>query len=254
MVQPSKPSPSYKVEWFPNPTSEDKDFSWRSEYVPLGHLRPFRYFGQILGGTARTEWHRTVSNAITAMATCAVTDKFHVRGAWPTVEFRCRGVWLGSELIVVGDTIDVVGTGSGPTPSTMTVQAMVIHQTYGEGGREGHAELRVTGESSAAPGQPLTVLLPDVIGRFHGLEAQRAWFGDAVDAADQAETMDQARQISAREDSRRRDRCPWYLADDRIEQLGLTRFNSKAVGRAEPAPFSARQLERTLSVIRRMSA
>ena len=253
MVRPSKTTPSYKVEWFPNPTSHDKDFSWRSEYVPLNHLRPFRYFGRILGGTDWTAWHPTVSNAITAMATCAVTDKFHVRGAWPTVEFRCRGVWLGSELVVVGDTIDVVGTGSGPSPGTMTVQTLVIHQAYGEDGREGSAELRLTGESSATPGQSLTVLLPDVIGRSHGLEAQRAWFGEAVDAAEQAEIMDQARQISAHEDSRRPNRCPWYLADDRIEQLGLTRFNSKAVGRAEPVRFSARYLERTLSVIRRGS-
>ncbi len=219
----------YKVEWYPDPTSDDKDYSWRSAYVPLHHIRPFRYHGRVLQSVPRDSWHPTITHANKAMATCALTDQYHVRGRWPEAEVTCRGVWVGSELLVLGDTVHYLIRLSGSTHLKMMVlEAITFSRTYSHDGNPGRAEIRFEGKTQA--GETVTVMLDNIIGRRYG-EGRRVWFpNDKLGA--EVDDVKSARRRSAQEDTRRKNGTPWYLANDRIEQLGLTRFHSRMVDRA----------------------
>jgi hypothetical protein len=102
----------YRVEPLPDPNDKDKSASRRHAWVPLSQIRPFAFFNEYLRGVSGLEWHHTIGNGIMVMSTVSLVDKYRFKGNWPAAEIFCRGIYIGSELIVVGDLVRLVPHGT----------------------------------------------------------------------------------------------------------------------------------------------
>ncbi|KAL9093979.1 MAG: hypothetical protein Q9165_003649 [Trypethelium subeluteriae] len=100
----------FRVEPTSDPNSKDKPFSRQYKYVPLHHIRPLAFCIEALYGTPQEEIHETVENAKTLASSLTLLGKHRFRGTWPSSDIFCKGLYLGSELIVVGDTVRLLPT------------------------------------------------------------------------------------------------------------------------------------------------
>ncbi|KAF1914317.1 hypothetical protein BDU57DRAFT_519251 [Ampelomyces quisqualis] len=94
-----------RVEPLPNPNDADKSLSKRHRYVSLRQTRPFVLWKELLGKVLQAQWHATVINALTVSTTLSLVGKYRFRGTWPNASVYCHGIYIGSELLVVGDTV-----------------------------------------------------------------------------------------------------------------------------------------------------
>jgi hypothetical protein len=101
-----------RVEPLPNPNETGKSLSKRYKYVSLRQTRPFVLWKDLLAQVPDSQWHATVTNALTVMSTLSLVGKFRFRGTWPGAHIYCHGVHLGSELLAVGDTIRLLPSAS----------------------------------------------------------------------------------------------------------------------------------------------
>ncbi|KAI9868160.1 MAG: hypothetical protein M1813_006905 [Trichoglossum hirsutum] len=96
----------FKVEFYPDPrASEPKEWSKHTTYVPLHQIRPFNYWVEVLAGIPKEKWHPTINHAMAVMSSIAILDCFHIKGVWPNAATSCRSVWIGTELICIGDAV-----------------------------------------------------------------------------------------------------------------------------------------------------
>lgn len=95
----------FRVELLPDVNSDDKRLSNRYKYLSLRQIRPFVLWGEFLNNIPQSSWHETIKHAFTAMATLSLLEKYHFSGTWPEAKVRCKGLYLGSELLLVGDFI-----------------------------------------------------------------------------------------------------------------------------------------------------
>jgi hypothetical protein len=98
----------FRVETFPDPNNEvDKSASKQYRYVPLRSIRPLSHWHILLRGIPRDKWHDSIKNALTCMTSMSLLEKFWFSGQWPNAHIRCKGVFLGPELIVIGDAVRI---------------------------------------------------------------------------------------------------------------------------------------------------
>jgi len=112
----------FRVETFPDPNNDlDKSASKQYRYVPLRNIRPLSHWQVLLRGVPEEKLHPSIQNALTCMTNISLLEKWWFSGEWPTATIRCKGIYLGSELITVGDTVRLVSP-SGPRgqPTTCT--------------------------------------------------------------------------------------------------------------------------------------
>jgi hypothetical protein len=94
-----------RVEPLPNPNGADKSLSKRYKYVSLRQTRPFVLWKELLREVPQVQWHSTVINALSLTSTLSLVGKYRFRGTWPNAVTYCHGVYLGSEMLVVGDIV-----------------------------------------------------------------------------------------------------------------------------------------------------
>ena len=94
---------SVRVEPLPDVNSLDKSISKRHKYVPVRQIRPFVLWKQLLNQV--TEWHPTIRNALAVTSVFSLTGKYRFRGTWPEASVYCRGIYIGHEMLAVGDTV-----------------------------------------------------------------------------------------------------------------------------------------------------
>ena len=100
----------YRVEPLSKPGDDGKRYAKQHRYLPLHGLRPLTYWQDCLHDLPEQEWHPTVKHAISVTNTFCVIgrDRFkavrdELSGSQATV--FCRGAYIGSELITVGDAV-----------------------------------------------------------------------------------------------------------------------------------------------------
>ena len=99
----------YKVETFPDPNNIlDKSLSKRYKYIPLRQIRPLSYWQTLLHGLDEQVLHPSVKNALTVFTSLSVLGAFKFRGVWPNAEVFCKGIFLGPELLTVGDAVRIL--------------------------------------------------------------------------------------------------------------------------------------------------
>jgi hypothetical protein len=94
-----------RVEPLPSPNNTNKSLSKRYKYVPVHYTRPFVFWKELLGARPEETWHRTIKNALTAISSFSLMGKHRFRGSWPTAQIYCHVIFLGSEVLAVGDTV-----------------------------------------------------------------------------------------------------------------------------------------------------
>ncbi|KAF2627585.1 hypothetical protein BU25DRAFT_50603 [Macroventuria anomochaeta] len=92
-----------RVEPLPDVNSLDKSLSKRHKYIPVRHTRPFILWKQLLHQVPK--WHPTILNAQAVTSTLSLTGKYHFKGAWPEASIYCRGMYIGHEMLAVGDAV-----------------------------------------------------------------------------------------------------------------------------------------------------
>lgn len=92
-----------RVEPLPNVNSSDKSLSKRHKYIPVRHTRPFILWKQFLH--QHKEWHPTILNAQAITTTLSLTGRYRFKGVWPEASIYCRSLYLGYEMLAVGDAV-----------------------------------------------------------------------------------------------------------------------------------------------------
>jgi hypothetical protein len=113
-----------RVEPLPNPNEPEKSLSKRYKYVSVRQTRPFLLWKELLHEVPQAQWHRTVINALTLASTMSVFGRHRFRGTWPEATIYCHGMHLGSEMLVVGDTVRLLP--SALKQQTHSVDILVI--------------------------------------------------------------------------------------------------------------------------------
>ena len=94
-----------RVEPVPNPNEPDKSLSKRHKYVLLRQTSPFMMWRDLLRRIPQEDWHDTVKNALALMSTLSLMGKYRFRGSWPNASIYCHGIYVGAEMLAVGDTV-----------------------------------------------------------------------------------------------------------------------------------------------------
>lgn len=95
----------FRVETLPDPLGNDKSYSLQYAYVPLRNIKPFNSWQMFLGGQDRDDMHPSIENALTVMSSWSMVHKYHIIGSSPNARIHCKGIFIGSELIAVSDTV-----------------------------------------------------------------------------------------------------------------------------------------------------
>ncbi|KAF2796107.1 hypothetical protein K505DRAFT_212638, partial [Melanomma pulvis-pyrius CBS 109.77] len=97
-----------RVEPIPSPNSADKSLSKRYRYIPVHYTRPFVFWKDFLGSLPEESWHPTIKNALAVMSSFSLMGKHRFRGTWPEAQIYSHGIYIGSETLVVGDTVRLI--------------------------------------------------------------------------------------------------------------------------------------------------
>lgn len=95
----------FRIEPMSPINSEDKHWSKRVAQVRLDQIRPLVLYRDVLKGIRPPDWHATIGHALTTMSSFSLCERFHFKGHWPDAVVFCRGIFVGAELLTVGDTI-----------------------------------------------------------------------------------------------------------------------------------------------------
>ncbi|KAG8629880.1 hypothetical protein KVT40_001499 [Elsinoe batatas] len=104
----------YRIEPMSAPNTEDKHWSKRVAMVRLHEMRPFSIYRQVHKGVQPKNFHGTVANALTVMSSFCLFEKYHFKGVWPDASVFCRGLFLGSEFLTIGDTVRLIPSANTP--------------------------------------------------------------------------------------------------------------------------------------------
>jgi hypothetical protein len=100
-------SSGFRVETIPDPNSFDKSASKQYRYLPLRNIRPLAHWQYVLHGYPKKRTHPSIHHALTLMTSISLLNKFEFTGEWPNGSVHCKGVYIGSELITIGDVVRI---------------------------------------------------------------------------------------------------------------------------------------------------
>jgi hypothetical protein len=108
-VEYSVTSKGYRVEPLSSANSKDGKGIWKQyTYVRADQIRPFVLWKNLLSGLDNSSWHPTIEHAMLVMSTVTLVKRYRFKGKWPEAKVYCRGMYLGSELIVEGDFVHLL--------------------------------------------------------------------------------------------------------------------------------------------------
>jgi hypothetical protein len=102
----------FRIETFPDPNSDEKSSSLQYAYIHIHLLRPFYSWPVWLANIPEKDWHPSIKHAMTIMSSLSLVDKYRFSGEWPDASVDCRGIFLGPEMIIVGDAVRLKPAGA----------------------------------------------------------------------------------------------------------------------------------------------
>ncbi|OJJ75075.1 hypothetical protein ASPBRDRAFT_119788 [Aspergillus brasiliensis CBS 101740] len=66
---------------------------------------PFNAYEHFLQNITRENLHPSIEYAMTIMSSFSLLDKYHFKGVWPNASIYCRGIFIGAELLTIGDAV-----------------------------------------------------------------------------------------------------------------------------------------------------
>lgn len=94
-----------RVEPLPSLHDSNKSMSKQCKRVPLRQIRPMVLWKEILYGLSVEDQHSTVRNALAIASTLSLVSRHRFRGTWPNASVYCHALYIGFELLAVGDTV-----------------------------------------------------------------------------------------------------------------------------------------------------
>ena len=99
----------FRVETFPDPNDDlNKSFSKQYKYISLRQIRPLPHWQFLLKGIDLEKIDPSVKYALTCMNSVSLFERHMIKGEWPNAKVLCKGMFLGSELIAVGDAVRIL--------------------------------------------------------------------------------------------------------------------------------------------------
>lgn len=95
----------FRVEPMSMPNSVKKTLTKQHRYVHLHAIRPLAYWKECVGGTPEENWHPTLRHALVTASSFCVLAKFHFKGVWPEATIFAQGIYIGAELVTIGDAV-----------------------------------------------------------------------------------------------------------------------------------------------------
>lgn len=166
----------FRVEPLSEPGNQAKPFTSQHKYVPLHALRPFSFYKECLAGTAHEQWHPTIRHALTVSSSWSLLGKYSFAGSWPEATLFCRGMYLGPELVIMGDVVCLEPKKSDARPDTI-VDVMVVSSI-----RLRFVKLEEASDDDYDDGYPYTTCL-HVAGRAYTLDPKHSYGGIAASPA-----------------------------------------------------------------------
>ena len=117
----------FRIECMPDPNEQGDNKQWSKnyKYVPLHHIRPFNFWREFTEGISQDDWHPTILNCLTALATFSVWERYRLKGTWPSATMFCKGIFIGAESIFPGDALKLK-----PRPDQKHIVSDVIVMDY----------------------------------------------------------------------------------------------------------------------------
>lgn len=166
----------FRIETLPDLNDPlNKPMSRQYKSVPLHHIRPLSHWQPILRGIHESELHPSVKNGFTFATSISLLEKFKASGQWPTASIHCKGVYIGAELITVGDTVRL----KSPTSPKVCTDVLVVDSI--------RLKLEKIQDKHVQPGSPLLASKSSIwlIGRAFSLDERKRWQAPTADRADQ---------------------------------------------------------------------
>ncbi|KIW18984.1 hypothetical protein PV08_03273 [Exophiala spinifera] len=117
----------FRVETFPDPNNEiDKTASKQYRYVPLRNIRPLSQWQMLLHGNPRSEWHHSIMSALTCMTSISLYEKWWFKGTWPSASILCKGIYIGPEFIMTGDTVRITPHAKSTAKMKKCTDVMIV--------------------------------------------------------------------------------------------------------------------------------
>lgn len=95
----------FRIEPLSEIGSDRKPLTKQYKYVPLHLIRPFSLWSECMTGVERSNWHPSITHALTVANSFCLIGRYRFKGRWPNATVFCRGLYVGPELIMVGDTV-----------------------------------------------------------------------------------------------------------------------------------------------------
>ncbi|CAN9400339.1 unnamed protein product [Alternaria alternata] len=268
-----------RVEPLPDPNNVNKSLSKRHKYVPLRQIRPFVLWGDLLRRIPQENWHVSIKNALALSSTFSLMGKHRFRGTWPKSSIYCHGIYIGAEMLGVGDTVRLLpNKRQSKCTDVLSIKSIRLKWTnldkastndYDEG-RPYNGEVWIYGSaytSDSSRGNKLWVTEQNVEAPrvaldyaewfpLHPAEKELAIPYSRSDYGD-FPTLDVGRQavVEARAFSRKHDHriakepgATWYWGDNRADALNLKFVNGREVSRFDPGR-DVKDLRRQLRVL-----
>ena len=120
----------FRIETFPDTLSSDKSYSLHYKYVPLKCIKPFNSFEVFLQQIPREQFHPSIEYAMTVMSSISLLNKTRIRGTSPDASILSQAMYLGAELLVIGDAVRLKPKGSTAEncSSNMITDVLVIEE------------------------------------------------------------------------------------------------------------------------------
>ncbi|KAI5367747.1 Putative cryptic loci regulator 2 [Septoria linicola] len=158
----------FRVEPLSEPNNDSKPFTSQHKYVALHALRSFALWRACLGESDSRLWHPTVKHALSVTSSWSLLGKYSFVGTWPEATLFCRGLYLGSELIMMGDLVRLEPRPGDPRQDSV-FDVMAVSSI-----RLRFVKLDEASDDDYDNGQPYTTCL-HVAGRVFSLDPKRSY-------------------------------------------------------------------------------
>ncbi|KAF2768821.1 hypothetical protein EJ03DRAFT_112434 [Teratosphaeria nubilosa] len=95
----------FRIEPMSQVSSVSKPYSKQQKYVPLHAIRPFCLWQECLNGMEKSGWHATIRHSLSVASSMCLIGRYHFKGTWPEATVFYQGIYIGPELVMVGDVV-----------------------------------------------------------------------------------------------------------------------------------------------------
>ncbi|KAH9822872.1 Transcription-silencing protein Clr2 [Teratosphaeria destructans] len=95
----------FRIEPMSQVRSVSKPYSKQHKYVPLHAIRPLCLWQECLNGMEKNEWHATIRHALSVASSMCLIGRYYFKGTWPEAIVFHQGIFIGPELVMVGDVV-----------------------------------------------------------------------------------------------------------------------------------------------------